>query len=210
MVGGRYSPAFHADAARLMRKPGLASADGRHPARPATDLRSADPPAGRGQGGGTIAACSCLLAPNPKDAVVFDDHSGACSRKGERLRAISRDGQALRRDPKFAVAGLNRGTAHFAKDGAGQAISGTGQATLLGLNDAVAGTPRCKSCACGNDSDRAVADRDQAVKPIRRRSMRSRGACGSGHCPPSGPILAFQRTCCPHRRRRSAPPVDLM
>jgi tetratricopeptide (TPR) repeat protein len=100
----------------------------------------------KGTGEHAIAACTRVLAHNPKDADIYYNRGNAY--KNQKLqgvgpemwrdydRAIADYSQAIRLDPKYAVAYINRGISYEAKGDNDRAIADYDQAIRLDPKDA--------------------------------------------------------------------------
>jgi tetratricopeptide (TPR) repeat protein len=135
---------------------------------------------GSGIGGEAIAACTRILALNPKSAEAYNNRGNAYDRKGDYDEAISDLNQAIQLDPKNTVVYNNRGYAYNGKGDYHQAISDLNQAIRLNPKYAYAG--RGYAYCHKGDYDRAISNFDQAIRlnPIAcqglqqpRRSLRS-------------------------------------
>jgi tetratricopeptide (TPR) repeat protein len=83
-----------------------------------------------GTGDEEIAACSRLLALDPKP-FAYNNRGNAYNQKGEYDRAIADLDQAIRLDPKLTGAYANRGVAYEAKNDPDHAIADYDQALTL-------------------------------------------------------------------------------
>jgi tetratricopeptide (TPR) repeat protein len=70
-----------------------------------------------------VAACTRILALDPRDAAAYTGRGNAYVRKGDRDHAISDYDQAIRVNPNYADAYTDRGNAYVLKGDYGRAIS---------------------------------------------------------------------------------------
>jgi tetratricopeptide (TPR) repeat protein/invasion protein IalB len=111
-----------------------------------------------------IAACTRMLALNPKNAVVFVVRGVAYFRRGDYDDAISDYERAIRLDPKLAVAYNDRGDAYNHKGDYDRAISDYEQAIRLDPKLAIAYNNRGDAYNHKGDYDRAISDYEQAIR----------------------------------------------
>ena len=111
-----------------------------------------------------IAACTRMLALNPKNAVVFVVRGVAYFRKGDYDDAISDYERAIRLDPKLAIAYSNRGDAHNHKGDYDEAISDYERAIRLDPKLAIAYNNRGDAYNHKGDYDHATSDYDEAIR----------------------------------------------
>jgi tetratricopeptide (TPR) repeat protein len=112
-----------------------------------------------------IAACSRVIAQNPKDAFAFRNRAFSYARKGEYDLAIADYDQAIKLTPKDDIAYTNRGDAYLDKGEYDHAIADFTQAIRLNPKNAGNGYDR-RGQALGKkgDLDHAIADLDRAIK----------------------------------------------
>jgi tetratricopeptide (TPR) repeat protein len=119
----------------------------------------------KASGDDSIAACSRLLARNPKDAAANYSRGYAYEwRKGDHDRAIANFDQAIILNPKYALAYANRGFSYEHKGEWDRAFADFDQAILFDpkLPDAYNG--RANVYNHRREYDRAIADYDQALR----------------------------------------------
>jgi tetratricopeptide (TPR) repeat protein len=95
-----------------------------------------------------IAACSRLLAVNPKDALAYAGRAIAYNHKGDCDRAISDLDQAIRLDRKFPKAYTIRGEAYEAKNDPDHAIADFDQALKVDPSQSVTHVSGTKRNPC--------------------------------------------------------------
>jgi invasion protein IalB/Flp pilus assembly protein TadD len=111
-----------------------------------------------------IAACTRMLAVNPKNAVVFVVRGVAYFRKGDYDDAISDYERAIRLDAKLAIAYSNRGDAYNHKGDYDHAISDYEQAIRLDPKLAIAYNNRGDAYNHKGDYDDAISDYERAIR----------------------------------------------
>ena len=119
----------------------------------------------KASGDDSVAACSRVLARNPKDAGAYYSRGYAYEwRKGDHDRAITDFDQALVLNPKYALAYADRGFSHEHKGEWDRAFADFDQAILFDpkLPDAYNG--RANVYKQRGEYDRAIADYDQALR----------------------------------------------
>jgi tetratricopeptide (TPR) repeat protein len=119
----------------------------------------------KASGDDSIAACSRLLARNPKDAGAYYSRGYAYEwRKGDHDRAITDFDQAIVLNPKYALAYADRGFSYEHKGEWDHAFADFDQAILFDpkLPDAYNG--RANVYKQRGEYDRAIADYDQALR----------------------------------------------
>jgi tetratricopeptide (TPR) repeat protein len=126
-----------------------------------------------------IAACSRLISSNPGVAVYFNERGNAyVDGKHDYDRGTADYDQAIKLDPKLAVAYNGRGNVHWDKQDYDRAFSDYDQAIRLDPKLAMAYNGRGNVYWTKHDYDRAIADFDQAIGLDPRLAMAysSRGA----------------------------------
>jgi tetratricopeptide (TPR) repeat protein len=119
----------------------------------------------KASGDDSIAACSRLLARNPKDADAYYSRGYAYEwRKGEHDRAIADFDQAIVLNPKYARAYADRGFSYEHKGEWDRAIADYEQAIQLDPKLVVAYTRRGSAYDHKGEYDRAIADYEQAIQ----------------------------------------------
>jgi TonB family protein len=96
--------------------------------------------------------------------MAFYNRGKAYKDKGELDRAIADYNDALRLNPKFALAFAGRGTANLAKDDEDGAIADLDRAIALNPNLASAYQIRGNAYRAKRNFDRAIADYDQSLR----------------------------------------------
>jgi Flp pilus assembly protein TadD len=124
-----------------------------------------------------IAACTRLLAINPRSAVAYNNRGNVYYRKGDYDRAISDFHQAIRLDRRYTPAYVNRGLAYNDKGDYDQAI--------VDYNEAIRLDPRLANTYINRgvvfvekgDYDRGISDYDQSIRlnPKSARVYNNRG-----------------------------------
>jgi tetratricopeptide (TPR) repeat protein len=111
-----------------------------------------------------IAACSRLLAFNPRNAIFYNNRGNAYNVKGNYDRAIADLNEAIRLNPNYALAYINRGRAYNSGGEHDRAIADLDQAIRLNPKNAVAYNNRGWAYNGKGEHDRAIADFDQAIR----------------------------------------------
>jgi tetratricopeptide (TPR) repeat protein len=150
---------------------------------------------GSGTGGEAIAACSRILALNPKSAEAYNNRGNAYDRKGDYDRAISDLDQAIRLDPKNTVVYNNRGYAYTGKGDYDRAISDLDHAIRLNPKYANAYAGRGYAYYNKGAYDRAISDFDQAIRlnPKLARAYSNRGEAYEAKNDPDHAIADFDQ-----------------
>jgi tetratricopeptide (TPR) repeat protein len=117
-----------------------------------------------GTGDEAIAACSRLLARNPKFAFAYINRGNAYNDEGDYDRAIADYEQAMRLNPNFANAYNGRGNAYNGRGDYDRAIADYNQAIRLDPKFAFAYSNRGNAYSAKGDYDQAIADYDQAIR----------------------------------------------
>ncbi len=109
-------------------------------------------------------------APSTTEAYAYRD-------KGDNDRAIADYNEAIRLDPKYAIAYNNRGIAYRAKGDNDRAIADYSEAIRLDPKYAVAFNNRGIAYRAKGDHDRAIADYSEAIRldPKYASAFNSRG-----------------------------------
>jgi tetratricopeptide (TPR) repeat protein len=119
----------------------------------------------RASGDDSIAACSRLLARNPKDAGVYYSRGYAYEwRKGDHDHAIADFDQAIVLNPKYALAYADRGFSYEHKGDWDHAFADFEQAILFDPKLPGAYNGRANVYKQRGEYDHAIADYDQALR----------------------------------------------
>jgi tetratricopeptide (TPR) repeat protein len=111
-----------------------------------------------------VAACSRLIARNPKDADAYNNRGLAHSARGEYDRGIADFDRAIQLDPKLAAAYNNRANAYRSKSDYDHAVADYSQAMRLDPKNAIAYDGRGNALSREGKYDRAISDFDQAMR----------------------------------------------
>jgi tetratricopeptide (TPR) repeat protein len=111
-----------------------------------------------------IAACSRLIARNPRNAVAYSNRGVAYNVRGDNDRAIADYDQAIRLNPSYAAAYSNRCNAYKDKGDYEQAIADCDRAIRLDPSFANAYITRGETYEAKHDLDLAIADFDRALR----------------------------------------------
>jgi tetratricopeptide (TPR) repeat protein len=111
-----------------------------------------------------IAACTRLLAINPRNAVAYNNRGNVYYRKGDYDQAISDFDQAIRLDRRYTPAYVNRGIAYNDKGDYGRAIVDYNEAIRLDPKLANTYLNRGVAFVEKGDYDRGISDYDQSVR----------------------------------------------
>jgi tetratricopeptide (TPR) repeat protein len=110
-----------------------------------------------------IAACSRLIARNPRDPVAYNNRALHHRRSGDVDRAIADLDRAIRLDPAYAIAWSNRCRVYNDKGEHDRAIADCDRAIGLDPRYARAWDHRGFAYAGKGDYDHAIADYDRAI-----------------------------------------------
>jgi tetratricopeptide (TPR) repeat protein len=112
-----------------------------------------------------------------KHVRVYYERGRAYAAKSDYDRAVEQYNEALKLDPKYAVAYNNRGNAYFGKKDYARAIADYDEAIKLDARFAAAYSNRGNAYSGKNDNDRAIADYSEALKldPKNAAAYNSRG-----------------------------------
>jgi tetratricopeptide (TPR) repeat protein len=119
---------------------------------------------GQHAGDDSIAACTRLLAHNPREATVYVARGLAYKLKGEYDRAIADYDQALKLKPRDATVYNNRGSAWWKKQDFDRALADYDTSIRLDPKFASAYANRALVYNDKSEYDRAIADEDHAVQ----------------------------------------------
>jgi tetratricopeptide (TPR) repeat protein len=148
-----------------------------------------------GTGDDAIAACSRLLALEPKLAGAYYNRGIAYFGKGDYDWAISDYDRAIRLDPKFAPAYNNRGNAYNSKGDYDRAIADYDQAIRLDPNYVHAYYNRGNAYNGKGDYDRAISNYNQAIRldPRLAEAYNNRGEAYEAKNDPDRAIADFDQ-----------------
>jgi tetratricopeptide (TPR) repeat protein len=114
-----------------------------------------------------INACTALIngRETPKNlSAAYNSRCLALNSKKAHERALSDCDQAIRLDPAYENAYVNRGATHYNMKDYDRAIADYSQALRLDPNDAIAFNDRGNIWRSKGDDDRAIADYDAAIR----------------------------------------------
>jgi tetratricopeptide (TPR) repeat protein len=118
----------------------------------------------RADGDDSIAACSRMLARNPKNASAAYHRGRAYARKRDHDRAIADLDEAIRLDSRYVPAYTERGVVYNAKGEQDRAIGDYNEAIRLDPRNPVPLNHRGWAYYYKRDYERAIADFDRALK----------------------------------------------
>jgi len=114
---------------------------------------------------GAIAACTRAINSGAgQPSINYNNRGFAYRRKGENDRAIADYNEALRLDPKYAIAYNNRGLAYSEKGENDRAIADYNEALRLDPKYAIAYNNRGLAYFRKGENDRAIADYNEALR----------------------------------------------
>jgi tetratricopeptide (TPR) repeat protein len=142
-----------------------------------------------------IAACSRLLALDPKSIGAYNNRGNAYKSKGEYDRAISDYDQAIRLNPKLAIAYHGRGNAYNSKGDYDRAIADYNRTIRLDPKFANAYVGRSDVYNHKGDHDRAIADANEAIRldPKNAEAYNNRGEAYESRNDPDRALPDFEQ-----------------